>query len=75
MLEVAPIDRLAGNLARWDRLARLALGALFVVLPLAGLVSGLLATALLLFAWLPLVTGAIGWCPIYSLLGVSSRRR
>lgn len=75
VFDLRPIERLASNLARWERLVRIGLGLLFVVLPLSGLVEGLAGTALLLFAWVPLVTGAIGWCPIYSLLGLSSRRR
>lgn len=75
VFDLRPIERLASNLARWDRLVRVALGLLFVLLPLTGVVTGLAGTALLLFSWVPLVTGLIGWCPIYSLLGLSSRRR
>ena len=75
VFDLRPIERLAGNLALWDRLVRIALGILFVLLPLTGLIAGLAGTALLLFSWVPLVTGLIGWCPVYSLLGHSSRKR
>lgn len=30
--------------------------------------------ALRIFAWLPLITGALGWCPIYAMLGLSTRK-
>jgi hypothetical protein len=39
------------------------------------LVDGLWAIALVIFAWVPLLTGLLGWCPIYSILGFSTRRR
>jgi hypothetical protein len=75
VLDLLHIESLARNLARWDRAVRLGLGLLFVLLPLSGLVGGLAGTALLLFCWVPLVTGALGWCPFYSLLGLTTRRR
>jgi hypothetical protein len=37
-------------------------------------VGGLWGIALKIFAWVPLVTGFLGWCPIYAILGISSRR-
>lgn len=67
------LKRPAPNLAHWDRIARLALGALLIALPLFGVVDGLAGLGCLLFSWIPLVTGAVGWCPIYSLTGISSR--
>jgi hypothetical protein len=39
-----------------------------------GLVPGVWGTALLVFGWVPLVTGLVGWCPIYTLLGVRTLR-
>lgn len=75
VFDLRPIERLARNLAQWDRIVRIGLGLLFVVLPLSGAVTGLAGTALLVLAWVPLVTGAIGWCPIYSLLGASTKKR
>ncbi len=75
MFDLRPIERLASNLAPWERIVRVSLGLLGLALALSGWVTGLAGTALLLFFWVPLVTGAIGWCPIYSLLGLSSRKR
>lgn len=30
--------------------------------------------ALRIFAWLPLLTGLLGWCPVYAMLGLSTRK-
>jgi hypothetical protein len=38
-----------------------------------GAVSAPWSSALMIFAVLPLVTGLLGWCPLYSLLRISSR--
>ncbi len=55
------------NEAGWDRGVRLVVGA------------GLLAAALAGPAWpwgllgaVPLLTGVSGWCPLYTLLGIST---
>lgn len=39
-----------------------------------GLVAGVWGIALEIFGWVPLVTGLIGWCPVYALLGISTRK-
>jgi hypothetical protein len=62
------------NLAPWDRALRLLCGLILVALPTTGVVSGRAAMACWLFAWIPLLTATIRWCPIYSLLGFSTRR-
>ena len=61
------------NLSRLDRGLRLALGAFLLLLPATGAVDGVAATTVYLFAWVPLFTAAIGWCPLYTLLGIRSR--
>jgi len=66
---------LSRNVGRWDRALRLALGGLAMVLALSGWISGLAATAAVIFAWVPLFTGFVGWCPFYTLFGVSTRKR
>lgn len=55
------------NVGTIDRLIRVAIGAMLVALALAGVVG----------AWgyvgiIPLLTGAVGSCPAYTLLGFSS---
>lgn len=66
---------LLGNLSPADRVIRLVLGAVCLAVPMAGWVTGIAGAALLLFAWVPLLTGLVGWCPFYTLLGISTRRR
>lgn len=63
------------NLATWDRVLRIVLGIAMLFLGWSDLVDGLGAIALVVFAWVPLLTGLVGWCPFYAILGVSSLRR
>ncbi len=62
------------NLASWDRILRILTGILMILFASAGAVDGIFRVALLLFAWVPLVTGALGWDPIYALLRIGSHR-
>lgn len=62
------------NIARWDRILRICAGILMLLLASTGVVDGVLRVGLLLFAWVPLVTGAFGWDPIYALLRIGSHR-
>ena len=68
------MDNLRANLSRTDRALRLALGIACIAAALADGVGGHAALALFLFAWVPIVTGLAGWCPLYVLFGVSTRR-
>lgn len=63
------------NLAAWDRTLRIVLGLGMLYLGWSDLVDGVWAIALVIFAWVPLLTGILGWCPVYSILGISTRRR
>ena len=63
------------NLATWDRAARIVVGLAMLYLGWSDIVDGLGAIALVVFAWVPLLTGILGWCPIYSLLGFSTLGR
>ena len=60
------------NLATWDRVVRILLGASLLGLGFIGVLPDLGSIALVLFAWVPLVTGLLGWCPLYSLLRFST---
>ncbi len=62
------------NIARWDRILRICAGILMLLLASTGVVDGVLRVGLLLFAWVPLVTGAFGWDPVYALLRIGSHR-
>jgi hypothetical protein len=39
-----------------------------------GIATGIWRAGLEVFGWVPLVTGLIGWCPVYALLGIRTRR-
>ena len=67
------------NVSRLDRTVRILLG---LTMLWAGWSAGATApeteiwpVALRLLAWLPLLTGLLGWCPFYAILGVSTRNR
>ena len=57
------------NEASWDRIARVVVGATLLTLGL-GVVDGGLGVFLAVFAFVPLLTGLVGWCPLYTLLRI-----
>lgn len=70
-----PVQILFRNEAPWDRVLRLLLGLSMLTLGVTGWLSPIWSIALVIFAWVPLLTGAFGWCPIYSILGVNTLQR
>jgi hypothetical protein len=64
--------KLSQNVGSIDRVVRIAIGVVLVVLALA---TGL-STPLLYVAWVAaaimLVTGTVGFCPLYALVRVST---
>ena len=57
------------NVGGIDRIARIAIGAVLVILAATGQVG--------VWGWLgllPMATGALGWCPPYSILGINTCR-
>jgi hypothetical protein len=62
------------NLATWERLLRVAVGVLMLVAGWAARVPGVWDVALKIFGWVPLITGLSGWCPVYAMLGISTRK-
>jgi len=58
------------NISGWERVLRVAVGVVLLALALIGpqTVWGLLGVA-------PLITGAMGFCPLYQALGISGRSR
>ena len=57
------------NEAGWDRMARIVLGAALLWLGWSGIVGGGLGDFFKVFGFVPLVTGIVGWCPIYAAFG------
>ena len=61
-------DGVSANEASWDRIARVILGVVMVGLGV-GVVGGTWGWVLAVVGLVPLVTGLVGWCPIYSIIG------
>lgn len=55
------------NEAGWDRVARVVLGVVLMIVGF-GVIGGTAGIVIGIIGVVPLLTGAIGWCPIYSLI-------
>ena len=62
------------NMGVIDRSLRLLAAAIVAVLYLTHVISGTLAAVLAVIAVIFVVTSAAGYCPMYTLLGVSTRK-
>lgn len=67
--------KLETNEAPWDRILRVCVGIAMLATGWAGAVEGVWGLALQIFGWVPLLTGLLGWCPLYAVLGISTLRR
>jgi Na+(H+)/acetate symporter ActP len=56
-----------------DRIIRVAIAILIIIFYFTGQMSGLAAIILELIAVIFLVTSFIGYCPVYQLLGISTK--
>jgi hypothetical protein len=54
------------NQAPWDRGLRVGMGTLLLIAGFFGDVNGLIGASLRIFGWLPLLTGLVGWSPVYA---------
>jgi hypothetical protein len=50
-----------------DRLIRVIAGVVILALGWTGMVSGTFGLVLKILGFVPLLTGIIGWCPLYAL--------
>lgn len=55
-----------------DRALRIIVGAVMLALGWTGIAEGAMGAALSFLGFVPLLTGLVGWCPIYALFGVST---
>ena len=55
------------NEAGWDRIIRIVLGIALLYLGWGGVVAGGLGLFLKVIGFVPLLTGIVGWCPLYAL--------
>lgn len=63
------------NFGYIDRGARLFLAILIIDLYLINVLSGILALILLILAALFIITGFIGFCPVYNFFGISTKKK
>lgn len=63
------------NQSNLDRIIRVVLGIALLVLGWANIVPGTLGIFFRYFAFLPLLTGLIGFCPVYALLKIRTNKR
>jgi len=64
--------KLPVNVGPIDRVVRIVLGIGLVAVALGGSVAGPLLAVVWVAAAIALVTGAIGFCPLYFVLGIST---
>ena len=62
------------NEAGWDRAVRVVLGVVLMIVGF-GVVGGAGGTVLGIVAIVPLLTGIVGWCPLYTVLGIRTNGR
>ncbi len=62
------------NMSNADRAIRLAVVVVIAILYYTGVVSGTLAIILGVVAVAFVLTSLIGWCPLYRIVGLSTRR-
>jgi len=64
--------KLSVNVGPIDRVVRIVLGIGLVAVALGGSVAGPLLAVVWVVAAIALVTGALGFCPLYFVLGIST---
>ncbi|MCB1006908.1 MAG: DUF2892 domain-containing protein [Acidimicrobiales bacterium] len=62
------------NEAGWDRIARVVLGVVLLVVGF-GVMGGTGGTVLGIVGLIPLVTGLVGYCPLYSVFRFRTNER
>jgi hypothetical protein len=56
-----------------DRAVRFLLGIALLYIGWTGVIGGTFGWVLKIGGFLPLITGLVGWCPAYALLGITTR--
>ena len=60
------------NMGNSDRIIRILLAAVVAVLYFTGIVTGTLGIVLMVIAGIFVVTSLVGFCPLYTLLGINT---
>ena len=62
------------NMGAVDRIIRVIVAIILGGIFISGKVSGFLAALIAVFAVMLLFTSTVGWCPLYSPFGISTKR-
>jgi len=57
-----------------DRIIRVVTGVALLALGWSEIVTGTLGTVFKVLGFVPLVTSLVGWCPLYAIARLSTRR-
>lgn len=63
------------NESNLDRAVRVAFGLVLLILYFTNVVSGTLGIVFLVLAALALLTGIVGFCPLYALLKINTNKK
>jgi hypothetical protein len=63
------------NVSNIDKIIRILLAAVIVILAFTHVISGTLAVILLILAGVFVLTSVISFCPIWYFLGISTRKK
>lgn len=61
------------NVGTADRIVRIVVAIAVLALAWGGVVDGIAGTILKIAGFVPLITAAVGFCPIYRPFGISTR--
>lgn len=61
------------NLGNADKIIRLLIGAITLILYFTGMTSGTTGLILIAVGVILALTSLINWCPIYAILGISTK--
>ncbi len=63
------------NMGSWDRILRLLITLVVVILLITGVLEGTLAIILGIIAIVFFITSVIGFCPLYVIFGLSTKKK
>lgn len=68
------VNKMKTNESNTDRIIRVVLGIVLLVLGWGGIVSGTLGLVFKILGFLPLLTGLVGFCPLYALFKIATKK-
>lgn len=63
------------NEAGWDRVLRVIAGIVLLYLGFGGVLAGTIGTIAAIVGIVLLLTGLVGWCPLYAVLHIRTSRK